>query len=220
MSARESKYWPLNSLLLAVHDVTLRPVIESDLDALGDVVPDDLEMNPETLRPFGLDVAGTRAVALRQEYWKTLGAWTPDDWNLFLGVWSGDDLVGMQGLEGKDFLVLRTVETWSWLRPKWRGRGLGKVARTAVLALAFDGLEAQIALTEAWADNDASLGVSTSIGYVPNGSVLHKRDDGTAFEMPRMRLDIDGWRAVARPRVVIEGLGPCLPWFGVSHPSE
>jgi RimJ/RimL family protein N-acetyltransferase len=84
--------------------------------------------------------------------------------------------------------------------------------RTAVLALAFEGLEAEIAITEAWSDNAASLGVSRSLGYLPNGSVRHKRDGGAA-EMPRMRMNVSDWRAVPRPDVEISGLEACLPWF-------
>ena len=56
--------------------------------------------------------------------------------------------------------------------------------RTAVLALAFEGLDAEIALTEAWSDNEASLGVSRSLGYLPNGSVRHRRDDGRRRDAP------------------------------------
>ena len=211
MPDREA-YWPLTALTLSVADVTLRPVVEADLDLLGGLLPPDLEMNPATPRPFGLDVRQQRAVALRQEYWRDLGSWSPQAWELSFAVRRGDEILGMQSLEGTDFAVLRTVETASWLRVEHRGRGVGKLARLAVLSLAFDGLGAESALSEAWSDNGASLGVSRSLGYQPNGSVRHRR--GTeAAEMPRLRLDRDGWRVVARPPVRIEGLQPCLPWF-------
>ncbi len=39
----------------------------------------------------------------------------------------------------------------------------------ACLALAFDGLDAEFALTGAWHDNEASLGVTRSLGYVEEG---------------------------------------------------
>lgn len=219
MSSREPTYWPLNGLSLHAGAITMRPLVETDLDILGSLIPEDLEMNPHTPTPFGLEPRQTRAVALRQEYWKALGEWTPEAWELTFGVWLEDELAGTQTLEGKDFAVLRTVETASWLRADRRGRGLGKLARTAVLALAFDGLGARVALTEAWSDNDASLGVSRSLGYRPNGSVLHRRGD-RADEMPRMRLDLADWRGRERPAVRIEGLAPCLPWFGLTAATD
>lgn len=215
MSERETPYWPVFGLVLRHGDLVLRPLIEADLDALTRVLPADLEMNPHTPRPFGLDDEHARAAALHQEYWKALAGWAPDAWELNFGVWKDGRLLGTQTLEGTDFAVLRTVETASWLTTAARGQGLGKQARLAVLGLAFEGLGAQVALTEAWADNETSLGVSRSLGYRPNGSVLRKRDD-TPYEMPHLRMDLADWRAVDRPQVHIEGLAPCLRWFGIT----
>jgi RimJ/RimL family protein N-acetyltransferase len=199
-------------------EVSLRPVEETDLDVLGELLPADLEMNPATPRPFGLADDVARGVALRQEHWRALGSWSPDDWTVGFVVRHGDQIIGAQELEAKDFRLLRTVETASWLSPRFRGRGLGKVARLAVLALAFEGLDAETALTEAWSDNAASLGVSRSLGYLPNGSVRHRRGD-QAWEMPRLRMDRTDWTAAARPRVEISGLLPCMPWFVAEAPS-
>jgi RimJ/RimL family protein N-acetyltransferase len=216
MSDQGSTYWPLDRLVLRVAELTLRPLRETDLDTVGVVLPPDLEMNPATPQPFGAGERVARAVAMRQEYWRELGSWTPDRWEVGFGVFRGDEMVGGQALEGRDFALLRTVETASWLRVEQRGRGLGKLARVAVLSLAFDGLGAETALSEAWSDNGASLGVSRSLGYQPNGSVRHRRGD-VASEMPRLRLDREGWRAVVRPPVEIEGLEACLPWFIAAH---
>src|SRR6478735_618841 len=212
MPAKPSPYWPLDGLRLSVGDLMLRPVTEADLDHLGDLLPADLEMNPATPRPFGAAEQVARGVAVRQEHWLRLGRWTPDSWTLDLLVHEHDRVIGVQELEAADFRVLRTVETASFLVPDARGQGLGKLMRTAVLALAFEGLDAEVALTEAWSDNAASLGVSRSLGYLPNGSVRHLRD-GRAAEMPRYRMDRSEWRAVPRPEVEISGLAECLPWF-------
>jgi RimJ/RimL family protein N-acetyltransferase len=220
MSAEHSPYWPLDGLRLSVGDnLTLRPVVEADLDELGDLLPADLEANPNIPRPFGVADRVSGAIALRQEHWTALGSWTPDSWDLGFVVRYRERSIGMQGLEGEDFRLLRTVETASWLAADFRGRGLGKLMRIAVLALAFDGLDAEIALTEAWSDNAASLGVSRSLGYLANGSVRHKRDGGAA-EMPRMRMNRSDWRAVPRPEVEISGLEACLPWFLGPLPKE
>lgn len=218
MPAEPSPYWPLTGLVLAIDDLTLAPVAESDLDEVADLLPPDLEMNPHTPQPFGLSDRLARGVALRQEHWKALGSWTPRSWDLgFLVRYEGRP-IGMQGLEGEDFCLLRTVETASWLAARFRGRGFGKLARLAVLALAFDGLGAEVALSEAWTDNAASLGVSRSLGYLPNGSVRHRRGD-VALEMPRFRLERAGWQASERPAVEIVGLAACRSWFIADAPG-
>jgi RimJ/RimL family protein N-acetyltransferase len=212
MAAEASPYWPLDGLRLRVGDLLLRPVTEADLDGLGDLLPADVEMNPATPMPFGAPEQVAKGIAVRQEHWLRLGRWTPDAWTLDFLVHHCDQPIGVQELEAEDFRVLRTVDSASFLVPDARGRGFGKLMRTAVLTLAFEGLGAETAITEAWSDNEASLGVSRSIGYLPNGSVRHKRDGG-ASEMPRLRMDLSQWRAVPRPRVEISGLEPCLPWF-------
>jgi RimJ/RimL family protein N-acetyltransferase len=95
--------------------------------------------------------------------------------------------------------------------------------RTAVLALAFDGLGAEVAETSAWADNAASIGVSRALGYEPNGTSRHVRVGGphhpdptasVSDDMPRLRLDANGWRSRPRPGVEIAGLDDCRVWFG------
>jgi RimJ/RimL family protein N-acetyltransferase len=111
--------------------------------------------------------------------------------------------------------VRRTVETASWLATAWQGRGVGKAMRLAVLALAFDGLGALAAETEAWHFNAASLGVSRSVGYADNGVTLHTHGDRVA-EMVRMRMTRDAWTARHTGHgVTIDGLEGCRYLFGV-----
>lgn len=86
--------------------------------------------------------------------------------------------------------------------------------RAAVLALAFDGLGARAALTEAFTDNAASSGVSRSLGYEENGRGS-LAPEGTARETQRFRMTVEGWRSRTRGPVTIEGLEACLPMFGV-----
>jgi RimJ/RimL family protein N-acetyltransferase len=133
-------------------------------------------------------------------------------------VFRGGIAVGMQELEGKDdFVESRTVDSSSWLIQSARGRGIGKAMRTAALTLAFDGLDAEAAVTEAWHDNAASLGVSRSLGYVDDGEREHPRDHGTD-SMVGLRLDRKAWHAQPRPRVQIEGLEACRHLFGAALP--
>jgi RimJ/RimL family protein N-acetyltransferase len=108
---------------------------------------------------------------------------------------------------------MRTVDTGSWLGQAFQGQGYGKEMRSAVLALAFDGLGARLAMTEAFLDNAASNAVSRAIGYEDNGRGS-LAPQGVARETQRFRMTLDGWRARPRPPVSIEGLSPCLPLFG------
>jgi RimJ/RimL family protein N-acetyltransferase len=90
--------------------------------------------------------------------------------------------------------------------------------RIALLTLAFDGLGADVAETEAFADNAASIGVSRSVGYEDNG-VGRLAPEGEPREMVRFRMTRARWETVrverAFPEVVIDGLDACLPLLGV-----
>ncbi|MCW2571930.1 MAG: hypothetical protein JWO88_1988 [Frankiales bacterium] len=210
--------WPLTGLRLHTGKLMLRPVTETDLHLLGALLPDDVELDPSAPRPFGLTGRAERAVVLRQEYWRHLGAWTPSAWRLPLLVQSSDEPIGVQELEGKsDFVVRKIVDSSSWLIGSARGRGIGRAMRSAMLALAFDGLGAEAAVTEAWHDNAASLGVSRALGYVDDGTHDHPRGAGTD-RMVGLRLDRAAWEAGPRPVVRIEGLDACRHLFGVALP--
>jgi RimJ/RimL family protein N-acetyltransferase len=87
--------------------------------------------------------------------------------------------------------------------------------RSAVLALAFGPLQALAAVTSAWHDNHASLGVSRALGYRPNGESLHARGDRVDV-MQHMRLPRADWLASgSSERVLISGFEACRPLFGL-----
>jgi RimJ/RimL family protein N-acetyltransferase len=124
--------------------------------------------------------------------------------------------IGVQALEGDDFARRRTVDSFSWLVKDARGRGFGRQMRVAVLALAFGPLEAQAAITSAWHDNHASLGVSRALGYQPNGESLDPRGDH-ADRMVHLRLLRADWKATGHgDGVAVDGFEPCRPLFGVT----
>ena len=154
---------------------------------------------------------------MHQGYWKYYGSWRPEAWRLNFVVHHGDELIGVQELEGNDFLTLRTVDTSSYLVAAARGRGLGKRMRAAVLALAFGPLEAQVAITSAWHDNHASLGVSRALGYQPNGESRMGREGGHGVDvLTHLLLRRDAWLASGLcDGVEIEGFDPCRPLFGL-----
>lgn len=143
--------------------------------------------------------------------------WRPDSWSLLLGVWAEGRLAGCQEVAADDFPTRRTVETGSWLGRDFQRRGYGTEMRAAVLELAFRGLGALAAESGALAGNVASARVSEKLGYRPAGEgVCSPR--GTPVREQRYRLERNDWEAAEHPPVGIEGLGQCLPLFGLrSH---
>jgi RimJ/RimL family protein N-acetyltransferase len=140
-------------------------------------------------------------------------AWRPETWDLELGVWENGELAGVQALFGKDFAESRAVGTGSWLGQRFQRRGIGTEMRTAVLELAFRGLGAEVARSGAVDGNLASLRVSEKLGYrvVGSGTVSPR---GVEVEHTDVELRREHWRPPCT--VEIEGLGTCLPLFGVS----
>lgn len=210
-------YWPMADLRLLVGDLVLRPVVEADLAALADLLPDDVELDPSATTYDLPDRRRARGAVVHQGHWQALGGWSPAHWRLNFVVLRDGELVGTQELEGTDFPLLRTVDSSSMLMPTVRGQGFGKAMRTAVLALAFGPMQAQAAISSAWQDNHASLGVSRSLGYRPNGEQLHAREGATGGVdvMVHLRLTRADWLAVQRPVVAISGWDPCPPYFGL-----
>jgi hypothetical protein len=115
----------------------------------------------------------------------------------------------------------------SWEPADWtlnlvavHGQGIGTAMRAAVLALAFDGLGAEFALSSAYTDNEASLTVSRRLGYADDGMTRHAIR-GRPAEERRLRLSRESWRAAREAlrtslgEVTIDGLDPCLPLFGL-----
>jgi RimJ/RimL family protein N-acetyltransferase len=154
---------------------------------------------------------------VHQSYWKYYGTWRPEAWRLNFVVRQGATLIGVQELEGNDFLTLRTVDTSSYLIAEVRGQGLGKRMRAAVLALAFGPLEAAAAITSAWHDNHASLGVSRALGYQDNGVSRMQREGGLGVDvLTHLILSREAWLASGlADDVEIDGFQPCRPFFGL-----
>lgn len=212
-----TRIWPLFGLRLRLDDLELRLPRDTELAALVDLSAQGVHA-PEQM-PFQVPWTRRESPELErtslQYHWTTRGAWSPDEWRVDLGVWAVGELVGAQGIRGKDFAVTRTVSTGSWLGTAHHGRGIGTAMRTAMLALAFDGLGAQRAETGAFADNPASLGVTRKLGYRANGDQVHDRE-GTAATELHFAMTVDDWHAAPRPPVEIEGLEPCLALFGAA----
>lgn len=160
-----------------------------------------------------------------QREWKWLrGIWAgrarvePQWWRLYFVVMVDDSPIGMQDLIGINFAVLGTVSTFSWLQPSFRRRGLGTEMRAAILHLAFAGLGAREASSEAFADNDASNGVSRGLGYEPNGTTWATRRGNPAM-LIAWKLSRSRWEQNRRDDIQLTGVEACLPVLDLDrHP--
>lgn len=201
---------------LTTAELTLRPLREADLDGLAAILPDDVEQDPGATRFDGVAESVSRGIVQFQSYWQAYGTWRVESWRLPLAVFHDGDLIGTQTLEGDDFLRLREVDSASFLVAAMRGRGFGKQMRRPVLALAFEALGAERAITSAWHDNAASLGVSRALGYAPNGESRHVHGE-RVDRMVHLALSRADWREQGSGAgVIIEGFEPCRPLFGLA----
>jgi RimJ/RimL family protein N-acetyltransferase len=208
--------WPLLDLRLSTGDIVLRIPGEAELAAFNDVITAGI--HPPDEMPFGIPwtiVPSPQRERDSYQWWMSTRAnWSVGSWDLGLGVWVAGEPAGFQDLIGRDFPALRMVRSGSWLGSRFQGRGVGKLMRQAVLALAFDHLGAEVAESEAFVDNPASNKVSLGIGYRPNG-FGQLAPQGTRRETQRFRMTLDDWRSRPRPEVRVEGLVDCLPFFGL-----
>jgi RimJ/RimL family protein N-acetyltransferase len=208
--------WPLYDLRLRTRRLELRLPNEDEILELCRVARGGI--HPPGEMPFGVAWSVKPSPRFEREFiqyhWSARATWSPGAWNLELAVFHEGRPIGQQGLFAREFAVLRTVETGSWLGGPYQGRGLGKEMRGAVLTLAFDGLGAEVAESSAFLDNQASAGVSRSLGYVANG-FGRLAPERVARDTQRYRMTRDAWQARPLPDVAIDGLDGCLDMFGV-----
>jgi RimJ/RimL family protein N-acetyltransferase len=209
------QYWPLPGLRLRTGHLELRLPDAADLNALGALA--EAGVHDPAIQPFAVawtDVEPVeRAISTMRYHWSCWGSWQPTNWTLNLVAVIDDVVVGTQGMSAADFAVLREVGTGSWVGLRYQGQGIGTAMRAAVLALAFDGLGAEFAVSGAYVDNAASIAVSRKLGYADDGigrSVVR----GKPRAERRLRLDRASWQARRTIEVTISGLEPCLPFFG------
>src|SRR5579875_1816596 len=140
--------------------------------------------------------------------------WRPQSWQLELGVWAADELIGVQAIVGRDFAETGELSTGSWLAQTFQGRGYGTEMRAAILELAFHGLGAQAALSKVLDGADASLRVAQKLGYVPDHEEWIQVRGERRLDR-HLRLTRDRWTDQERTSVRISGLDPCFPLFGL-----
>ncbi len=212
--------WPLFRLRVRTGALELRLPGDSDLAALAELAREPIH-DPDTM-PFSMpwtdQPPDDRARGTAQWHWKARGEWSPSEWRLELVAARDGEVVGTQALHGSDFPVTRQVDSGSWVGRRFQGQGVGTAMRRAALHLAFAGLGARAARSEAFADNVASLRVSEKLGYVRDGSATIVRR-GQPATMVRLLLPRDAWeaRSASWPLVVVEGLESSLPLFGLNE---
>ncbi len=207
--------WPLYDLRLDTDQLELRLPNEDEIAELCATAAAGI--HPPGEMPFGVAWSTKPSPRFEREFiqwhWQQRASWSAEAWSLELAVFHDGRPIGSQSLMARQFAIFHAVRTGSWLGRAWQGRGLGKEMRGAVLALAFDGLAAELATTEAFLDNPASAGVSRALGYQPDG-LGSIAPEGVARPTERFRLSREGWLARPRPAVTIEGLDACREMFG------
>ena len=211
-------HWPLWDIRIRTPRLELRPVREAEMADLSELIDGGIH-DPATM-PFLIpftDAPNPQRAHDSYRFWMGCWAgWSVESWRLVLAAYSDGRCVGSQDVQATDFPTLRTVTTGSWLGLPHQGHGLGREMRAAVLQLAFEGLGAQRAATEAFEDNVASLRVTESLGYHRNGSEVVRRRDGRATVL-RYVLERDDWEPRRRDDIALDGLSAeALDMFGLS----
>ena len=212
-----SSYWPFFELSIVTPRVTLRYVDDALAAGLMELVAREGVHDPATM-PFSIPWTRFEPPLLQRQgmqyFWQLRAEAKPEAWELPFAVHADGRLVGVQSLMAKGFAITRAVSTGSWLVRSAQGRGIGKQMRTAVLHLGFAGLGAESAITSAFADNPASLGVTRALGYQENGWSIDDREGKPARHL-RFVMERSAWERSQRDDVELVGLEPCLPLLGV-----
>ena len=210
--------WPLFDLRICTPRLELRPPSDADVFALVELAAQGVH-DPETM-PFRIPWTDVPPPQFQrnalQFHWGLRSMWTPQRWHLACAVSVDGEIVGQQDILGADFAHTRTFETGSWLGRAHQGKGIGKEMRAAVLHLGFVGLEATRAETGAYEENHASLGVTTALGYEPNGSAIFAPRGEPQTEL-KFAMSREAFERTRRDDITIENLEPCLPLFGLAE---
>lgn len=149
-----------------------------------------------------------------QGVWRGRGSVTPESWRLSFAVVLDGQPVGMQELIGDHFDTYGTVVSVSWLSSDVRRRGIGTEMRQAILHLAFEGLNAAEATSEAFLDNAGSNGISRALRYTENGVDWSTRR-GEPGLLQRWRLIREDWLTHRRSDIRLHGVADCKSALGL-----
>jgi RimJ/RimL family protein N-acetyltransferase len=204
--------YPLLDVRVSTPTLELRGATDDLLDQLADVVRSggtsaDPAPYDDPMSFYEPD-PDLRVASWLRAIWRGRGRVEADAWRLYFVVVVDGQPVGMQDLIGVSFATFGTVTTFSWLSADQRGRGLGHEMRAAILHLAFDGLGAKEASSDAFVDNDGSNAISRDLGYEPNGSDWATRQ-GEPAPVNRWRLTRNIWEQRRRDDIRLHNVDPC-----------
>ena len=204
--------YPLLDVRVTTPTLELRGATDNLLDELADVVRDgkahaDPAPYDDPISFYEPD-PDVRVAQWLRAIWRGRGKVEPDAWRLYFVVVVDGRPVGMQDLIGVNFSTFGTVTSFSWLVDDQRGRGLGHEMRAAILHLAFDGLGAKEAGSDAFVDNHGSNAISRDLGYEANGSDWATRQGEPAL-LNRWRLTRDNWEQRRRDNIRLHNIEAC-----------
>lgn len=102
--------------------------------------------------------------------------------------------VSIRGIDGKEW-GHASVETGSWLLRPEHGKGVGTEVRQAMLALIFDGLGKDYALTASFDNNPSSIAVTQKLGYTQlESEFVNNREERR--EVFKFELHRNNWTRV------------------------
>ena len=209
-------HYPAYGLRLRTPRLELRLPDVADLARLADVAAAGI--HDPAYQPFLMswtDVEpAERARTTITHHLGVLAGNEPKRWALPFCVWRDGEALGLQEMRGRDFPTVREVSTGSWLGQPYQGQGIGTEMRAAVLHLAFAGLGAEYATSEAFSDNPSSYAVSTRLGYVDDGISRHEVR-GVAAVSRRLRLSREEWEKHRNVPVELDGVDAFARWVGV-----
>lgn len=208
--------WPLFGLTVKTPRLCHRLPRDEEIAHLSRVAAEGVHAPHERpfLTPWTEGSPDDRARFVLQQHWSRLSSWDVQERRLGLGVFFADEPLGVVTLRARNFPVVREVTTSSWLGLPHHGRAFGTEARTGVLALAFDHLGAEAAVTEVFPDNHASQGVSRELGYEHDGISRDARGD-EVLVADRLRLTRSTWEARNQPPVTVVGFEKSRTMFGL-----
>ena len=214
--AMGSDHWPLFDLEVRTPRLDLRYLDDTLARAVLDVAVRGV--HDPAVMPFMVPWTDLPSPQMEQEamrfYARTRADVRPESWNLQFAVIVDGEVTGACDIGASNFAALRQVTTGSWLGRDFQGQGLGKELRMAALTLGFDGLDAEFALTGAWHDNAASLGVTRSLGYVEEGRRRELRR-GTPDEIVGFRMDRAHWHTIRRDDITLGGVSSARSLLGL-----
>lgn len=166
--------------------------------------------------PFRIDWTGNPIESMKH-FWGARASWTAEAWTLSMVPFIDGEPLGNQELRTTNFPIIRRVSTGSYVLAHAQGRGIGTEMRAAALHLAFAGLGAVEAHSEAHVDNAASNKVSQRLGY----EITHRQSSSFGerqADVYNLMLRREVWEQHRRDDIEILGLEGCLGMFGLESP--